>query len=144
MGDRQICRTWKVISAIHGIAGSADIAVEEEREDLMTISVSGSLSAPLSVAEPVAAPSAAAQTSPKTAAPADVDSVKLSQAAQVRLFKQQGQSLSQISSNLSIPIATVDEYLGIQTPKPTATPVPVQPPAQSQGETAASQAPAKS
>ena len=140
MGDRQICRTWKVISAIHGIAGSADIAVEEEREDLMTISVSGSLS----VAEPVAAPSAAAQTSPKTAAPADVDSVKLSQAAQVRLFKQQGQSLSQISSNLSIPIATVDGYLGIQTPKPTATLVPVQPPAQSHDETAASQASAKS
>src|ERR1700751_3736923 len=135
MGDRQICRTWKVISAIHGIAGSADIAVEEEREDLMTIFVSGSLSAPLSVAEPVAAPSVAAQTSPKTAAPADVDSVKLSQAAQVRLFKQQGQSLSQISSNLSIPIAPVDGYLGIQTPKPAATPVPVQPPAQSHDET---------
>jgi len=126
------------------MAGFVDIAEVREREDLMTISVSGPLSAPLSVAEPVAAPSAATQTSPKTAAPADVDSVKLSQAAQVRLFKQQGQSLSQISSNLSIPIATVDGYLGIQTPKPTATPVPVQPPAQSQDEAAASQAPAKS
>jgi len=40
--------------------------------------------------------------------------VKLSQAAQVHLLKQQGQLLSQIASKLSIPVATVDGYLGIQ------------------------------
>lgn len=109
----------------------------------MTISVSGSLSTPPSVAEPVSAPSAVAQPSAKAASPADVDTVKLSQAAQVRLFKHQGQSLSQIASNLSIPVATVDGYLGIQVAKPTATPAPAQPPAQSQAPAVASQPPAK-
>jgi hypothetical protein len=106
----------------------------------MTISVSGSHSTPLSAAEPVSAAAATTQPDPKTAAPADT--VRLSQAAQVRLLKQQGQPLSQIASNLSIPVATVDGYLGIQAPKPAASPVPAQPPAQT--EAAQSQAaPAK-
>jgi hypothetical protein len=122
---------------------SVDIGEVREREDLMTISVSGSLSTSPSVAEPVSAPSAVAQPSPKTAAPADADTVKLSQAAQVRLFKQQGQSLSQIATNLSIPMATVDGYLGIQVPTPNATPASAQPPAQSQGQAVASPPPAK-
>jgi hypothetical protein len=111
----------------------------------MTISVSGSLSTPPSVAEHVSAPSAVTQTrvSAKTAAPATVDNVKLSQSAQVRLLKQQGQSLSQIASNLSIPIATVDSFLGIQITKPTATSAPAQPPAQSPGPAVAFQPSAK-
>lgn len=104
--------------------------MEEVREgvDLMTISVSGSLTTTPSAAEPVSAPSAVAHPSQKAAAPTDADTVKLSQAAQVRLFKQQGQSLSQIASNLSIPIATVDSFLGIQTAKPPATSAPAQSP----------------
>jgi hypothetical protein len=109
----------------------------------MTISVSGSLSTPPSVAEPVSVPSAVAHPSRKAAAPTDADTVKLSQAAQVRLFKQQRQSLSQIASNLSIPIATVDSFLGIQITKPTATSAPAQPPAQSQGPAVASPPSAK-
>jgi hypothetical protein len=48
--------------------------------------------------------------------------VKLSQAAQVHLFKQQGQSLSQIAANLGISAATVDGYLGIAVPKAPAAP----------------------
>jgi hypothetical protein len=118
-----------------------DIAEVQESEDPMTISVSGSHSTPLSAAEPVSAPSATTQPDPKTAAPADT--VRLSQAAQVRLLKQQGQPLSQIASNLSIPVATVDGYLGIQAPKPTATPVPAQPAVQAQAPATASQPPAK-
>jgi DNA-binding CsgD family transcriptional regulator len=50
------------------------------------------------------------------------DSVKLSQAAQVHLFKQQGQSPSQIAANLGISAATVDGYLGIAVPKAAAAP----------------------
>jgi len=50
------------------------------------------------------------------------DSVKLSQAAQVHLFKQQGQSPSQIAANLGISAATVDGYLGIAVPKAPAAP----------------------
>jgi hypothetical protein len=107
----------------------------------MTISVSGSHSTPLSASEPVSASSATTQPDPKMAAPADT--VRLSQAAQVRLLKQQGQPLSQIASNLSIPIATVDGYLGIQASKPTATTVPAQPAVQTEAPAAASQSPAK-
>jgi DNA-binding CsgD family transcriptional regulator len=55
-------------------------------------------------------------------AQAQGDSVKLSQAAQVHLFKQQGQSLSQIAANLGISAATVDGYLGIAVPKAPAAP----------------------
>jgi hypothetical protein len=99
----------------------------------MSISIPGSLSTPSSAASaapPVSAPSATTQPDPETAA--STDTLKLSQAAQVHLLKQQGQLLSQIATNLSIPIATVDGYLGIQAPKPTLTPVPEQQPAQVQ------------
>ena len=66
------------------------------------------------------------------------DSVKLSQAAQVHLFKQQGQSLSQIAANLGISAATVDGYLGIAVAKaPAAAPSAPSP------EPAAAQAPAQ-
>jgi hypothetical protein len=50
------------------------------------------------------------------------DSVKLSQAAQVHLFKQQGQTLSQIAANLGISAETVDGYLGIAVPTAPAAP----------------------
>jgi hypothetical protein len=60
------------------------------------------------------------------------DSVKLSQAAQVHLFKQQGQSASQIAANLGISAATVDGYLGIAVPKaPASAPVAAPPSAPS-------------
>jgi hypothetical protein len=116
----------------------------------MTISVSNSLSTPLSAAASVSAPAANTQPDtkpdPQTTAPADT--VKLSQAAQVHLLKQQGQLLSQIASKLSIPVATVDGYLGVQVAKPAATPAPAQPAeptqaAQTQGSAAASQPSAK-
>jgi hypothetical protein len=113
----------------------------------MTVSVSGSHSAFISAAEPVSAPAATApKTDSQTAAPADT--VRLSQAAQVHLLKQQGQLLSQIASNLSIPVATVDGYLGIQVAKPTSVPVPAQPseqtqPAKAEGSIAAAQPSAK-
>jgi DNA-binding CsgD family transcriptional regulator len=67
------------------------------------------------------------KTQPSEALPhpaqAPGDSVKLSQAAQVHLFKQQGQSLSQIAANLGISAATVDGYLGIAVAKAPAAPV---------------------
>lgn len=52
------------------------------------------------------------------------DSVKLSQAAQVHLFKQQGESASQIAANLGISTANVDSYLGIAVAKPAPAPAP--------------------
>src|SRR5665213_3112979 len=48
------------------------------------------------------------------------DSVKLSQAAQVHLMKEQGQSASQIQSSLGITAAVLDGYLGISVPKAAA------------------------
>ena len=64
-----------------------------------------------------------AQTSEASQHPAQApgDSVKLSQTAQVYLFKQQGQSPSQIAANLGISAATVDGYLGIAVPKAPAS-----------------------
>lgn len=97
----------------------------------MTISVSGSVLRQ-TPAEPVSASAAIPEPSSRATAPTDADSVRLSQAAQVRLLKQQGQPLSEIASNLSIPVATVDGYLGIQVPTPAAAPPPMQSPAQAQ------------
>ncbi|MCU1252139.1 MAG: hypothetical protein JWQ49_5168 [Edaphobacter sp.] len=66
------------------------------------------------------------------------DSVKLSQAAQVHLYKQRGQSPSQIAANLGISAATVDGYLGIAVPKaPAAPPAAETPSAPSSEPTAA-------
>jgi DNA-binding CsgD family transcriptional regulator len=59
------------------------------------------------------------------------DSVKLSQAAQIHLLKQQGQSPSQIAANLGVSAATVDGYLGIAVPKAPAAPVAATPSAPS-------------
>jgi DNA-binding CsgD family transcriptional regulator len=82
-----------------------------------------------------------AQTSEASQHPAQApgDSVKLSQAAQVHLFKQQGQSPSQIAANLGISAATVDGYLGIAVTKAPAAPVASTPTASSP-EPAAAQA----
>ena len=80
----------------------------------MAISIPGSLAASPSIGSTSPSTLAPAQTTPSD--PAAADTVKLSQDAQVHLLKQQGQSLSEIASNLSIPIATVDGYLGITVP----------------------------
>jgi hypothetical protein len=56
------------------------------------------------------------------------DSVKLSQAAQIHLFKQQGQSPSQIAANLGISTASVDGYLGIAVAKAVSGPAPIEAP----------------
>jgi hypothetical protein len=94
----------------------------------MTISISGSTSAP--AVGPDNSSSTAPVSKPPVKTPENAaDTVKLSQTAQVHLFKQEGQSLSQIASNLSISIATVDGYLGIAVPKAVPAPVPTQPPA---------------
>jgi DNA-binding CsgD family transcriptional regulator len=89
----------------------------------MTISVSGSFSSePATAAHAPSDPSESGAIE-KTAA-ASADSVKLSQAAQVHLFKQQGQSLSQIAANLGISLSTVDGYLGVAVAKVASTPIP--------------------
>ena len=89
----------------------------------MTVSIAGSLVASSSIAS--TSPSTPVPVQTTQSAPAAADTVKLSQDAQVHLLKQQGQSLSQIASNLSIPIATVDGYLGVIVPA-TQQPVQVQ------------------
>ena len=47
------------------------------------------------------------------------------------MFKQQGQSLSQIAANLGISAATVDGYLGIAVPNAPAAPAAATPSAPS-------------
>ena len=101
-----------------------------ERKEPMNVSVSNAISS--SPSQAAASTQSSTSTQPSepvrsSAAPAD-DSVKLSQAAQVHLMKQQGQALSQIAADLGISAATVDGYLGIAVPKapvsaaPTASP----------------------
>lgn len=46
-------------------------------------------------------------------AKAPEDKVQLSVAAQAKSLAHQGQSVTQIASNLALPVKTVDEYLGI-------------------------------
>jgi hypothetical protein len=96
----------------------------------MAISISSSLSATPTVALPSSSTPATAQPTQKDS----IDTVRLSQDAQVHLLKQQGQSLSQIATNLSISVATVDGYLGITVPSSTS--VSTQPPAQVQDSSA--------
>jgi len=85
----------------------------------VSISNSGSTQATVPAPSPTnAQPSEAAERTAQAAG----DSVKLSQAAQVHLYKQQGQSPSQIAANLGISAATVDGYLGIAVAKAPAAP----------------------
>lgn len=91
-----------------------------ERNTNMSVSISNS-----SLTQPAAPTQSPAKAQPSEASeqPAKTpsDSVKLSQAAQVHLFKQRGQSPSQIAANLGISAATVDGYLGITAPKASAS-----------------------
>lgn len=103
----------------------------------MTLSVSGPVSSQPAIAahspsDPSADSDAGATQKP---AVASTDTVKVSQAAQVHLFKQQGQSLSQIAANLGISLSTVDGYLGVAVAKAASTPVPTNAPAAPQSET---------
>jgi DNA-binding CsgD family transcriptional regulator len=85
----------------------------------VSISNSGSTQAAAPALSPTKAQESEASERPAQAAG---DSVKLSQAAQVHVYKQQGQSPSQIAANLGISAATVDGYLGIAVAKPAAAP----------------------
>ena len=85
----------------------------------MTVSISSSSSPQPAVATYSPSESSPAESAPKPAATPE-DSVKLSQAAQVHLMKQQGQALSQIAANLGIPVSAVNGYLGVSVPKAAA------------------------
>ena len=92
----------------------------------MNVSVSNAISNSPSQAAAFTQSSTSTQPSEpvrSSAAPAE-DSVKLSQAAQVHLMKQQGQALSQIAADLGISTATVDGYLGIAVPKAPVSAAP--------------------
>jgi hypothetical protein len=96
------------------------------------MSVSVSNSSLTQAAAPTPSPTKAQPTEVlQEPAKAPGDSVKLSQAAQVHLYKQQGQSPSQIATNLGISAATVDGYLGIAVPKAPAAPASATPSAPS-------------
>jgi DNA-binding CsgD family transcriptional regulator len=101
----------------------------------VSISNSGSTQATTPAPSPTKVQSSEASERPAQAAG---DSVKLSQAAQVHLYKQQGQSPSQIAANLGISAVTVDGYLGIAVAK-----VPAESPAAPSPEPVAAQAPAQ-
>ena len=117
-----------------------------ERKIHMSVSISNS--SLTQAAAPTPSPEKA-QPSEASEQPAKApsDSVKLSQAAQDHLYKQQGQNPSQIAANLGISAATVDGYLGIAVAKAPAAPVASTPtapspePAAAQAETPAQPTP---
>jgi DNA-binding CsgD family transcriptional regulator len=90
----------------------------------MTVSVSGPSSIP-----PTPESSAhSVRPSHKPAAP-QADTVKLTESQQVQMLVQQGDSVSQIATSLSLSDAIVDSYLGIQAAAPAIPVAPVsQPP----------------
>ena len=86
---------------------------------------------------PVSGPSS---TQPTSASPAPAarphkpvtehDTVKLTESEQVQLLLQQGDSVAQIATSLSLSTTLVDSYLGIQAATPAIPAAPVtQPPA---------------
>ena len=52
------------------------------------------------------------------------DTVKLTGTALAKSLKLSGQTAAQIAQKMSIPIATVDSYLGVPVPVTTTTPPP--------------------
>jgi DNA-binding CsgD family transcriptional regulator len=89
----------------------------------MTVSVSGPSSTPPTHAQPAPA------TRPHKPAPQD-DTVKLTESQQVQALVQQGDSVSEIATDLSLSTTIVDSYLGIQAAVPAIPAAPVtQPPA---------------
>lgn len=78
----------------------------------MSISISSALSTASLAAANSSSTSAAAQPIQQTTTPA-ADTVQLSEAQQVYQLYNQGQTVSQISTSLSLPTEIVNNYLGI-------------------------------
>lgn len=78
----------------------------------MSISISSSLSiASLAAANSSSTSAAAQNTQPTTNASADT--VRLTASQQVYQLYDQGQTVTQIATNLSLPVEIVNTYLGI-------------------------------
>jgi hypothetical protein len=91
----------------------------------MTVSVSG----PSSTPPTPESPAHSVRLSHKPVAP-QADTVQLTESQQVQMLVQQGDSVSQIATSLSLSAAIVDSYLGIQPAAPAIPAAPVsQPPA---------------
>jgi hypothetical protein len=82
----------------------------------MGISVSAALStASLSLAAANSSSTSAAAHNPQPTINNTADTVHLSASQQVYQLYNQGQSVSQISTSLSLPVAIVNTYLGISS-----------------------------
>ena len=80
----------------------------------MGISVTSALSsATLSLAAANSASTSAAARNPQPTTNNTADTVQLSSSQQVYQLYNQGQSVTQISTSLSMPVAIVNSYLGI-------------------------------
>jgi DNA-binding NarL/FixJ family response regulator len=81
----------------------------------MSISVSSALATASLAAAEASSTSSAMQNTQQTAS-APVDTVKLSMSQQINQLYSQGQSVSEIASNLALTVDDVNLYLGITTP----------------------------
>lgn len=80
----------------------------------MTIPVTNSFSTPLSAVSNTYSDAAAQESQPQNIS-SSADTVTLSVAQQVYQLYDQGQSVSQIADSLSLPVESVDSFLGITT-----------------------------
>jgi DNA-binding NarL/FixJ family response regulator len=78
----------------------------------MGISISSALSTTTFAAANSYSTSAATRNPPSTTNDSG-DTVKLSESQQIYQLYNQGQRVSQIATSLSVPVATVNNYLGI-------------------------------
>lgn len=95
----------------------------------MTVSgISGNVPSVGTQSTPAVDPVKTAQVDPTTAKSTSItpkhDTVNLTGTALAKSLKLSGQTAAQIAQKMSLPIATVDSYLGIQTPVTVTPPAP--------------------
>jgi DNA-binding NarL/FixJ family response regulator len=83
----------------------------------MSISLSSSLSTVASLAAANPSPNSAAAPAAQLPTSNSEDTVRLSESQQVYQLYNQGQTVSQIASSLSLPVDTVNSYLNISAGK---------------------------
>jgi len=91
----------------------------------MTVSgISGNVPSPTPAVDPVKTAQVGPTTAKTTSITPKHDTVNLTGTALAKSLKLSGQTAAQIAQKMSLPIATVDSYLGIQTPVTVTPPAP--------------------
>jgi hypothetical protein len=94
-----------------------------KEDTTMATPITGGTAFDFGAAAQVTAPQPTASASQPAKIEPTQDTIKLSDGAQVRLLKTQGQTISEIAISTALSTETVNRYLGItQAPAPTVAP----------------------